>query len=460
MKITRQSRRNLRIHNIIFVVLLLAVVGLLAWLSTRYDYQADWTANGRNTLSAASVAVLDKFPEAITVTAFASESEMLRRHIRELVDRYQRRKSDLSLKFVNPDLEPQRVRELGLSADGEMLVEYQGRSEQVQDLSERGLSNALQRLLRGGERRVIFIQGHGERSPEGKAGYDLAQWVTQMKSRGIKVATVNLLSDAGVPDGTSVLVIASPRADYLPPEVDMIKDYVAGGGRLLWLADPGEHHGLDPLARSLGLVFRPGMIMDPNISRVGMMLFGTDDPRIALVTSYPAHAPVDGFAFNTLFPMSQSVTRVDRDSPWQTTAFLKTLSNTWQETGQQTGQITFDDSDIAGPLSLGLALSRSPPGDKPVSASGDDQRLVVIGDGDFLSNAFLGLGGNLQLAMNIINWLGSDDQLVDVPVRTAMDGTLELDSTAVMLIGGGFLLVLPLGLLGSGLLIWWRRRRF
>lgn len=464
MKVTRQSRRNLRISNIMFVVLLLTAVALLAWLSTRYDYQADWTANGRNTLSAASLAVLDKFNGPVTVTAFASESDMLRRHIRDLVGRYRRHKPDLSLTFVNPDLEPQRVRDLGLSVDGEMLLEYQGRSEQVQDLSERGLSNVLLRLLRSGERRVVFIQGHGERDPAGEAGYDLGQWARQMGSRGITVTTVNLASAGVVPDGTSVLIIASPRSDYLPGEVQMIKEYLGRGGHLLWLADPGKMYGLEPLAASLGLKFRPGMIIDPNISQVGMMLFGTDDPRVTLVTTYPAHALVDGFAFNTLFPMSQSVIQVE-GSDWDATAFLNSLSNTWQETGQKSGKITFDGSDIPGPLSLGLALTRT-----AGSAEGSDaavqgeqvqseQRVVVIGDGDFLSNAFLGLGGNLQLSMNIVNWLSSDDQLVDVPVRTTTDATLTLDSTAIKLIGGGSLLVL-LGLIGTGLSIWWRRRRY
>lgn len=458
MKVTRQSRRNLRINNLIFVLLLLVAVGLLAWLSTRYDYQADWTANGRNTLSTASLAVLEKFNGPLKITAFASESDMLRRHIRELVGRYQRDKADLSLQFVNPDLQPQRVRELGLRVDGEMLVEYQGHSGKVEDLSERGLSNALQRLLRGDERRIVFVQGHGERDPMGRAGYDLGQWSTRMNDAGINVTTVNLASAGALPAGTAVLVIASPRSDYLPGEVQLIRQYLDKGGRLLWLADPGAAHGLEALAQQLGVKFRPGMIIDPNIARVGMRLFGTDDPRVALVTNYPAHPLVAGFAFNTLFPMVQSVT-ADDASGWESTAFLKSLTNTWQETGQTSGKITFGDGDIPGPLSLGLALTRATTAGATAAPVQARQRVVVIGDGDFLSNAFLGLGGNLQLAMNIINWLSSDDQLVDVPVRSAIDARLTLDLTAIKLIGGGFLLVV-LSLLGGGLFIWWRRRRY
>ena len=55
MKVSIRSRRMIRLQNILFVVLFLGIIGLLAWLSTRYTYQADWTATGRNTLSAEKI---------------------------------------------------------------------------------------------------------------------------------------------------------------------------------------------------------------------------------------------------------------------------------------------------------------------------------------------------------------------------------------------------------------------
>jgi len=466
MKVTVKSRRTLRLHNIVFVLLLLVIVALLAWLSTRYDYQADWTASGRNTLSSASATLLDKMPSAVTITSYARESGVTRRHIQDLVSRYQRYKKDLTLQFVNPDLDPQKVRELGITVDGEMVIAYQGRNEQLQDFTEAGLSNALQRLMRGGERRIAFVQGHGERDPHGSASYDLGNWTSQLEAKGVKIDTINLARDGEVPETVSVLVLASPRSDFLPAEVKKITDFIDAGGHLLWLVDPGPLHGLQSLAGLLSLQFQPGFIIDPNISQVGMMLFGTDDPRIVLVASYPAHPLVEGFAFNTLFPMSQSVVLKD-GSNWDGAAFLSTMASTWQETSQQSGQITFDKDDIGGPLALGQALTRRL--DRPAQGDGEagdedengsEQRIVVIGDGDFLSNGFLGLGGNLQLGMNIINWLSSDDVLMKVPVKTAADTQLQFSDTAVMMIGSGFLLVIPGILLASGLVTWWRRRKY
>lgn len=143
MKVSVRSRRLIRLQNILFVILFLGVVGLLAWLSTLYIYQADWTASGRNTLSEASVSLLGRLEGPVTMTAYATKTPLLRKRISELVDRYRRYKPDLSLTFVDPDLEPQKVRELGITVDGELIIEYAGNQQQLQDISEQGITNAL-----------------------------------------------------------------------------------------------------------------------------------------------------------------------------------------------------------------------------------------------------------------------------------------------------------------------------
>src|SRR3569833_1809285 len=78
MQVTATSRRAARLQNYLFVLLLLVAVGLLAWLSTRFNYQSDWTAGGRRSLSAASVQVLTKVSGPIKFTAFARDERDLR----------------------------------------------------------------------------------------------------------------------------------------------------------------------------------------------------------------------------------------------------------------------------------------------------------------------------------------------------------------------------------------------
>jgi ABC-type uncharacterized transport system involved in gliding motility auxiliary subunit len=109
---------------------------------------------------------------------------------------------------------------------------------------------------------------------------------------------------------------------------------------------------------------------------------------------------------------------------------------------------------LKGPLDFGFTLSRlSPSPDK------SEQRAVVIGDGDFLSNSFLGNGGNRALGERVFDWLLGDDKLVDLPPRGAPDRILQISQGKLSALSVGFLIVLPLLLLLIGGLIAWRRRR-
>lgn len=457
MKVTTRSRRQIRLQNVFFVALFVSVIGLLAWLSDNYQYQADWTANSRNTLSEASIAVLEQMDGEISVSAFATDASPLKKHIEDLVGRYQRYKKELELTFVNPDTEPELVRELSITVDGELLFEYQGRTEQVTQLTEQAITNALQRISRSAERWLVFVEGHGERSAFDKANHDLQVWAQQLEAKGFRLQGLNLATTAVVPDNASVLIIAGPQVNYLPGEVRLIEDYIARGGNVLWLADPGQLYGLESLAEQLGVSFEPGVIVDPTTQ-----MFAINDPTFAIVGDYSFHPVVEGFDMLTIFPYAAGVV-VEPQGEWQGDSFLLTTAQSWSETGVLAGEISFDElEDVAGPMSLAAAVTRSLASDDAGAeelAQPKQQRIIVIGDGDFVSNAYLGNGGNLDLGMNMINWLSSDDQLIAVPAKTAVDSSLNLSRSQSMVIGFGFLLVLPVVLLLSGLTIWWKRRK-
>ena len=85
--------------------------------------------------------------------------------------------------------------------------------------------------------------------------------------------------------------------------------------------------------------------------------------------------------------------------------------------------------------------------------------MVVIGDGDFLSNSFLGNGGNRALGERVFDWLLGDDALVDLPPRGAPDRIMVLSQGMLNMLTVGFLFVLPLLLFAIGATITWRRRR-
>ena len=450
MKITRHARLMLRLQGLVFGVLFTGSILLLGWLSTQYVYQADWTAGARNTVSQETRRLLGDIADPVSITAFVREDELLEKQIRDLVGSYQRFKDDISLEFINPDTAPERVRELGIASGGELVVNYQGRREHIQTLSEQQLTNALLRLARQEARWIAFLTGHGERRPAGETNHGLGIFGQELERKGLHVQTLSLV-ESGIPANTQLLVIASPRVDLLPGEVDKLLAYVEQGGNLLWLAEPGTLHGLEPLAEQLDIDFLPGMVVDATTQ-----MFGIDNPSFAVITDYPNHAITSGLNTVTVFPETTALD-INYKGRWTVTPLLATLERSWTELGELEGQIQFDaDSDErAGPLDIGVALTRG----RPDETTDTGQRIVVIGDGDFLSNSYLGNAGNLGLGLNMVHWLSHDDSLIDIRVQSAPDTTLELGRIAQAVIGLGFFIGLPLALLLSGIMIWLRRRR-
>ncbi|MCW8888421.1 MAG: GldG family protein [Gammaproteobacteria bacterium] len=451
----RQKQWALSLQSWLSVVLLLVMVGLLAWLGTRYHFEMDWTASGRHTLSESTQQLLKSLDEPVAITAFTRQQgeQGIRQRIAELVERYRQLKPDLMVEYVDPDQEPEQVRREGITLDGELLIHYQGRKEHLKTIGEQALTNALQRLARSGERRVYFLEGHGERSFEGQANHDLARWAERLKQKGFQFAGLNLSSELAVPEQSAVLVIASPQSELLSGEVQIINEYIAGGGNLLWLHDPKEP--VIAITEELGLSFNEGTIVDPTGQALGI-----ENPAIIVVPDYPEHSVTSGLASLTLFPLAHAIGIAE--SSWQAIPFLQSLERSWSEHQPLQGMIQFDEeSDQQGPLNIGVLLERTvESGDQSgTETASTSQRIAVIGDGDFISNAYLGNGANQELGDRLLNWLSFDDELISIPPKVAPDINLQLTPNLAILFGFGFLILIPGLLLGSGVWIWLRRRQ-
>ncbi|BAU47074.1 ABC transporter [Sulfurifustis variabilis] len=442
-----RARWQFWLVNASFVVLFLVAVGLLQWISQEYHWRFDLTQNGMHSLSEASRAALDGLPGEIRATAYVDRTGEARRFVREAIRQYQAHKSDFTLEFVDSDVEPDRVREAGVLPGGELFLGYKDATERIPlgSLNEETLTNALTRLGRSGERWIVFLAGHGERSPDREANFDVSSWAAELKKRGLKTRTLTLGENPQIPENTTVLVVADPQTQLLPGEVKQIEEYVKRGGNLLWLADPGPLHGLERVAEALGVELQPGVLVDPLSAAV------TGDAGAIVVSRYTGHPVVKNFPLSTFFVQSSGIA-VRPPGEWQSHVLFDTRETAWSETGALKGEVRFDKGrDIPGPLNLAVALTRE--------VEGREQRVVIVGDGDFLSNSIIANGGNLELGMSVANWLSRDDAYVNIPVRTARDRTLSLSRTARIVMGGGFLFVLPIALLGGGLAMWWRRRR-
>ena len=145
---------------------------------------------------------------------------------------------------------------------------------------------------------------------------------------------------------------------------------------------------------------------------------------------------------------------------WLAKPILTTGDHTWNETAKLEGAVEYNEgADTLGPLTIGLSLERELEQEDSEELITKQQRIVILGDGDFLSNTYLANSGNNELGTRLINWLSSDDDFISIPPKVANDTQLNMSPTTLGVIGIGFLFILPTALVVIGITTGIRRKK-
>lgn len=460
MNINCKLRFQLLVQNWFFVVVFLMLVVLLGYLASQYHVAKDITQANRNILTQGSVNVLKQMKAPIQVTVYAtkddaSSGDNFRKGIVDFFARYQREKKDIRLTFINPSEEPKLAQEAGVKTDGEVVIEYQKRVEHiVPPFAEQEITNLLVRLSRTNQQAVMYLDGHGERNLLGVRNHDIGEFGKQLEAKGFKFANPDLTVAQAVPSNGAMLVIASPQVDVTAVEAKKIKDYIEAGGNLLWLLDDNNYRGLQEVADYLGLQVSPGTVMDLASAQYGA------DARVSFASLYGEHAITKNFMLRTLYPEAHEVSaRGTDENGWKVSNLVEVAPNGWLTSKKlaKNEKPEFDEKkDKRGPINIGVALERT--------YGKKGQRVVVMGNANFLSNTFITNGGNLDFGVNIVNWLAGDDSLITIQPMPLKDINVQIPDTptgvaVAWTVFHGFQYFIPLGFLIAGFLLWWKRRR-
>lgn len=447
---THQSKLHRRWRYGLFILLLFTLVGTLGYLSLEFRTQWDLSQNSRNSLSQTSIDLLNQLDGPLFVTVYATQQDLqlgdIRGIINTFISTYQRFKSDLILDFIDPTEQPQQAEKAGVKLNGEIILRFEDRTERLTTINEQSFANALMRLARTSKKQLLALTNHGERKINGVTQRDLGNFNHKLLEVGFESKALSFI-DQTTPLNTDILVIASPQTALLEGEVAQILDYLTRGGNLLWLVDTGSLHGLQPLAEKLGIVFTPGAVIDPQAEQLNLPL------TFALGTHYSAHAVTANFDYITVFPFARQL--IVEEDGWHSTILTEVAAQGWVKTNlstEQQNEVNFDEeNDVAGPISIAVALTRII-GDR-------EQRVIVVGNGHFLANSYLGNGGNLDLGINMINWLAGDEAFISIQPRSTIDSQLTLSEQQLTLIAASTFIVLPLIFLICGFFISWYRKR-
>jgi ABC-type uncharacterized transport system involved in gliding motility auxiliary subunit len=326
-------------------------------------------------------------------------------------------------------------------------------------MDEEGITGALIRDLKHNVRTVCFVSGSGEATIDDSDRTGLSSFKDELGKDNYQTKTINLLQKAEVPSDCTVLVIAGPSADYQQPEVDAIKNYVDNGGRALIALEPPLHMGrmnvadnapLMDLLQSWGVTMDKDLILDLN--PIGQ-LAGLG-PEVALVTSYQTHPIVNEMKRKaTGFPISRSM-EIKNGDKTTVEKLIQTSDTSLATTNLSSPNVNPEDpKNKKGPLTIAAA------GTYNTGKENSQGRFVVYGSVGWLQNRFLGFNGNDDLAMNTVNWLASDEDLISIRPKKEDDRRITMSVSQMRMVMYVSQIFLPLIVIVGGVGVWARRRK-
>jgi ABC-type uncharacterized transport system involved in gliding motility auxiliary subunit len=445
------------VYLVCYCAVVLAILVVANVLANRHNKSYDSTANKRYSLSPQTAKIVKGLKQPATITYYDQSSQF--RHAKDQLDQYANLSPKVTVKYVDPDKNPELATDMrGKSSYGKAVVAIGDRKEEAKTLTEEGITGAFIRDLKNTVRTVCFVQGSGEHTIEDTDRSGYSRFKDLLGQDDYQAKSIDLISKAEVPPECTVLVIAGPEADYLQPEVDAIKNYVENGGRVLILLDPplkmgrvtfADNDALVKVLEDWGVTPEKNLILDLN--PIGQ-LAGLG-PQVALVSSYDSHAIVNDMNQRaTGFPLTRSL-EIKNGAKTNVQKLFSSSGSSLATTKLSKREINPSDPDnIKGPLLIAAA------GTYNTGKENSQGRFVVVGSSEWASNSFITFNGNHDLALNAINWLSSDEDLISIRPKDRDDRRITLTQAQMSLIRNTSLFLLPLLVVICGVSVWWNRR--
>ncbi len=390
--------------------ILLATLTLVYVVIQPFHERWDMTRDKVYSLPRATTGVLrDLKDRPIDLLLFFSQDDPSRQGLDVFLKECSRHHPEFHYVFYDPNRRPQLARKFNVSVAKTVIFRSGDREERLVGPTEEGFTNAFLRLLHPKDLDVCFVTGHGEVVLDDDATGGYLRFRDTLQGYNAKIHGIVLTRDH-VPDACQVVVVGGPRWDLTPEEfADLDKAFQKGKGLFLLIdpMDPGAGNAFIEFAKKYGVALGQNVIVD----KVSRMVGG--DFLMPLVSQYLVTHPVTkSMKQATFFPLVRTVQpSADVVAGLEVVPLAMTGDGSWAETNLpalEDGNATFDmKTDIAGPLPVAVAVEKKQAG----TGAG---RMILVGDGDFLTNGYLDLSGNKELGLNMVRWLASDDRFMDV----------------------------------------------
>ena len=439
-----------------YVLVVIAVIVVVNVLADRYNKSYDATANKRYSLSEQTAKIVKGLKQDATITYFNQSTRF--RDGKDLLEEYKNLSPKVKVEYVDPDKDPQRARAAGVRNFGTAIVQIGDKKDEAKSMTEEGITGAFIRDLKSNSRTVCFVTGSGEHQIDDSDREGFSQFKQLLSKDDYETKAIDLLQKPEVPSDCTTLVVAGPTRNYVQPEVDALKKYVEDGGRALFMLDPplkmgrsdiADNDALTSLLQSWGVTVDKDLILD--LSPVGQ-IFGLG-PQVALVSNYSSQPIVSEIKRTaTGFPLARSIEIKNGDKTSVEKLFDSSTSSL-ATTNLSSDRVSVQDpNNKKGPLTLAAA------GTYNTGKQNSQGRFVVVGSSGWAANRFISFEGNGDLALNAVNWLSSDEDLISIRPKPSENRRVTMTQRQfnAVLVTSQF--ILPLIVVVAGFGVWWKRR--
>ena len=454
------------VGTLIFLAILVAV----NYIGKKQNKRWDLTAAGQFSLSDQSRNVVAKLDKQLEVQVFVQEQEFQR--FRERMKEYEYVSKQISTEYIDPDKKPALAQENKIQSYGTIVFNYAGRSERTNANTEQDITNTIIKVVSGKVKKLYFTQGHGEHDT-GSGERDGYQAITtNLTNENYGVEKLVLAQTSKIPDDATAVIVAGPKADFFPPEIEALEKYLENNGKLLLMLDPSMDANAAPLTNLVALAHDWGVdatnTLVVDASGIGRQIGA--GPEMPIAASYPQHPITDRFRLASAYPLTRGLTVVQGGvNGHNASAIVESGPQSWAEADLKSvaegKEVTLDEAkgDKPGPITIGAAVSATKPEPTPPAPGTPDApkpetRVVIFGDSDFASNVVFGFSGNKDLFMNVVGWLSQQENLISIRPKEAADRRLTLNANQQFWLTYSSLLFMPLVVLAAGIFSWMRRR--
>ncbi len=469
--IPSQKRRFL-LFAVITVVLVLAVVLFATLIAYRVPWAFDMTAGKVFTLSDQSrqaLAGLTQPVEIIAIYPRDGADPMLA----SLLAEYAKASPLLDVKYIDAEREPGKLAaaNIGVAAvtNGTIIVrsgagpdaktKFVYQADMVQDTQEgkvfwgeRELTGAVRYVTAATLPKVYFLEGHGEAS----VSEELSKVQDALELAVYDVEPLSLVKAGRVPEDAAMVIVPAPRSDLGESEYKALDEYLAGGGKAMFLVSPMNTRetvlgNFNKLLNQYGIEISNNLVVEEDeYSHV-------TNNKLYLIPGYAYHTITRALAEAKRYlvlPIAQGMLVKDVDPNKITQEpLLATSPSSWMRTDLTLTSETQTGQDVAGPIPLAYAVTR-----QAEAAGAGDSRIVTIGNSTFIDNDNLDTNANRDFFLSSVRWLLGGRGEETISPRVIGAERLIVRGTDFVKLAVVTLLVLPAIAFAGALAIFYMRR--